>query len=123
MLDPFNAGQRLASLAQLYDFAFFEYWLSDYAGHNQDLAAAVELLQTFDAVLDGLVSGWNDEAGLILITSDHGNLEDLSTRRHTSNPVPALLIGAIDLRRRLAGSLGDLSNVAPAILDLLEISP
>jgi hypothetical protein len=122
LLDPFVAGQRLASLAQLYDFAFFEYWLSDYAGHNQDMTAAVELLQSFDAVLEGLVSGWVDDAGLIFITSDHGNLEDLSTRRHTSNPVPALLIGATDLRRKFAASLGNLSDVAPAILDLLEVS-
>ena len=44
------------------------------------MTAARTLLATFDEVLGGLVSAWDDAAGLILLTSDHGNLEDLSTR-------------------------------------------
>ena len=94
-----GAGARLARLALTYDFSLFEYWLSDYAGHHQDMDAACALLETFDQVLGGLLDAWDDKAGLILITSDHGNLEDLSTRRHTFNPVPALLVGASELRR------------------------
>ena len=119
VLRPAQPGQRLAELAAEQDFSLFEYWLSDYAGHGQDMEAACRLLETFDQVLGGLLAGWDDATGLILITSDHGNLEDLSTRRHTINPVPALVIGAPELRRRFTAGLHDLTGVAPAIMDFL----
>jgi 2,3-bisphosphoglycerate-independent phosphoglycerate mutase len=86
-------------ISRNHDFAFFEYWLSDYAGHRQDMSQATELLTSFDQVLGGLLNTWEDDKGLILLTSDHGNLEDLRTRRHTENPVPALLIGDSKLRQ------------------------
>ena len=119
VLSPYEAGQRLAELAAGQDFSLFEYWLSDYAGHGQDMQAACGLLESFDQVLAGLLAGWDDEAGLILLTSDHGNLEDLSTRRHTANPVPALVIGAPELRHRFTSELHDLTGVAPAIMEFL----
>jgi len=119
LLSPYEAGQRLADLAAGQDFSLFEYWLSDYAGHSQDMQAACGLLETFDQVLAGLLAGWDDDAGLILLTSDHGNLEDLSTRRHTANPVPGLVIGAAELRRSFSAGLHDLTGVAPAIMNLL----
>ena len=83
------------------------------------MAAALSLLAAFDAVLGGLLAAWDDEAGIILITSDHGNLEDLSVRGHTTNPVPALVIGAPALRRRFTAGLRDLTDVTPSILRLL----
>jgi hypothetical protein len=119
VLTPAAAGARLAELAAGCDLAFFEYWLSDYAGHGQDMAAALSLLAAFDEVLGGLLAAWDDQAGLILITSDHGNLEDLGTRGHTTNPVPALAIGAPALRRRFTAGLRDLTGVMPGILRLL----
>ncbi|MCX6029522.1 MAG: hypothetical protein NT169_09500 [Chloroflexi bacterium] len=119
VLTSVEAGGRLATLATAYDFSFFEYWLSDYAGHYQDMVGACNLLTTFDQVLGGLLAAWDDDAGLILVTSDHGNLEDLSTRGHTTNPVPALVIGASELRRRFTAGLHDLTGIAPAIARLL----
>jgi len=57
-----------------------------------------------------LLDAWDDRQGLILLTSDHGNLEDLSTRRHTSNPVPALLIGNEELRGQFVDALEASAN-------------
>ena len=111
---PAEAGAYLAGLARSFDFAFFEYWLTDYAGHGQDMPAALELLRNFDVVLGGLLEAWHDD-DLLLITSDHGNLEDLSTRRHTANPVPLLLVGNKNLRAHFDG-VTDLIGVTPAIL-------
>ena len=93
LFEDYAAGIKLAELAKRYDFSFFEYWASDYAGHKQDMDSAVRQLQTFDGVLQGLLDTWRDEDGLILLTSDHGNMEDLSTRRHTDADVPGLVIG------------------------------
>ncbi len=116
VLTPHQAGRRLAQLAAGYDLAFFEYWPSDYAGHRQDIGTAVELLETFDGVLGGLLETWEDSQGLILLTSDHGNLEDLTTRRHTRNPVPGLVIGSPERRARFTQNLRSLADVTPAIL-------
>jgi 2,3-bisphosphoglycerate-independent phosphoglycerate mutase len=118
-----QAGRQLATLAQANDFSFFEYWLSDYAGHRQDMRAACQLLEDFDHMLGGLVEAWDGQEGLIIITSDHGNLEDLSTRRHTFHPVPCLLIGGPALRQRFifdAQLQLDLTGVAPAIQHFLS---
>ena len=118
-----EAGQQLARLARASDFSFFEYWLSDYAGHRQDMQAACSLLSEFDEVLGGLLGDWDIEQDLILITSDHGNLEDLSTRRHTYNPVPCLLIGAARARQKILAEVRylpkDLTCLAPAIINSL----
>ncbi|MFZ5878107.1 MAG: peptidase [Chloroflexota bacterium] len=119
VLDPQAAGGKLAALAAQYDFAFFEYWASDYAGHKQDMPWAVRQLETFDGVLAGLLDAWNLDEGLILLTSDHGNMEDLSVRRHTSAPVPALVIGRSDAREKFTAGLSDLTHVAPAIRQMI----
>lgn len=120
VMSSIQAGERMAELAGNYDLALFEYWLSDYAGHSQDMQAAKNLLLTFDQVLGGLLGSWNDQEGLILITSDHGNLEDLSTRRHTANPVPALIIGDQKFRDEFAEGLFDITDVASAITRLIS---
>ena len=112
-----EAGAHLAALSKNYDFAFFEYWLTDYVGDGQNMDEAVQLLTHFDAVLGGLLAAWNDE-NLILITSDHGNLEDLSTRRHTANPVPLLLVGNSAARSTFS-QMTDIIGVTPAIRRLL----
>jgi hypothetical protein len=123
ILTPFQAGVKLNQLAQKYHLALFEYWLSDTAGHHQDMESALSILKTLDSVLGGLLDAWDDANGLILVTSDHGNLEDLSTRRHTDHPVPALLIGNAGIRQRFAANLHDLAGITPAILDLLGAGP
>jgi 2,3-bisphosphoglycerate-independent phosphoglycerate mutase len=115
VLTPLAAGRKLASLAQAYDFSFFEYWASDYAGHKQDMPWAIRQLDVLDGVLAGLLETWDDSAGLVLISSDHGNMEDLSTRRHTPADVPGLLIGSREARAAFASNLKDLTGIAPAI--------
>ncbi len=114
-----QAGQVLAGLAGQYDLSWFDFWPSDYAGHKQDHERARQILESFDAVLGGLVQAWHGTRRLIVLTSDHGNLEDLSQRMHTRNPVPALLIGPADLRARFAEDLHDLADLQPAVLELL----
>lgn len=120
VMTALQAGEKLTELSEEYHLAFFEYWLSDYAGHGQDMQGAQSLLMTFDQMLGGLLESWNDQEGLILITSDHGNLEDLSTRRHTANPVPALVVGDSQLRSRFVSELEDITDITRAILELIH---
>ena len=114
VMDAVQAGRKLASLAKEYDFALFEYWASDYAGHKQQMENAISLMETFDGVLGGLTEAWGDD-GLILVTSDHGNMDDLSTRRHTDADVPALVIGDKNVRAQFTRGMKDLTHIAPAI--------
>jgi hypothetical protein len=113
VMDQSHAGQKLGVLAKKYDFSLFEYWASDYAGHKQEMDNAIHLMETFDDVLGGLVEDWDD--GLILVTSDHGNMEDLSTRRHTNADVPALVIGNKAARDEFTRDMKNLTDIAPAI--------
>ncbi len=107
------AGRQLARLAGEYDYSMFEYWASDYAGHGQDMIKSVELVELIDQVFGGLFESWDDSDGLIFITSDHGNLEDLSTRRHTQAMVPGLAIGKA--HENFCQGLHDLTGVAEKI--------
>jgi 2,3-bisphosphoglycerate-independent phosphoglycerate mutase len=117
-----EAGRKLAELASQYDFSFFEYWASDYAGHKQDMDWAVRQLETFDDVLKGLLDVWDTDDDMILLTSDHGNMEDLSTRKHTAANVPLLLFGNLNKRREFQKDIRDLTGIAPAISSFLEIA-
>jgi 2,3-bisphosphoglycerate-independent phosphoglycerate mutase len=122
-----QAGEQLHALSKQVDLAMFEYWLTDVAGHHQDLKEASTVLQALDRVIGSLASLWDDDNGLILLTSDHGNLEDLSTRHHTLNAVPLLLIGSQKLREDFLRGLNsacrtkpDLTAITPAILKFLD---
>jgi hypothetical protein len=114
VMDASHAGRTLGTLAKEYDFALFEYWASDYAGHKQQMEHAIELMESFDAVLGGLTEVWDDD-GLILVTSDHGNMEDVSTRKHTDAHVPALVIGNQSARAEFTQNMHSLTDIAPAI--------
>jgi 2,3-bisphosphoglycerate-independent phosphoglycerate mutase len=107
------AGARLAKLSTEAALTLLEHWPTDLIGHRQDYGQAVEALETLDAVLAGLLDVWDWSSGLALITSDHGNLEDLAVRSHTLNPVPTILIGW--KHAELAAQVRDLTDVAPAV--------
>jgi hypothetical protein len=116
-----QAGVLLAELSRRYDLAWFDFWPSDYAGHRRVMEQAIELLESFDQVFGALINAWNLESDLILLTSDHGNLEDLSKRSHTLNPVPCILVGPDEMRIHLNDELSNLTDVAPAIRRILDL--
>ncbi len=120
VIDPHEAGRKLISLAMNYDFSFFEYWASDYAGHKQQMDTAIGLMEAFDGVLGGIMESGKLDELLVLATSDHGNMEDLSTRKHTDANVPALVIGSKQAREEFTRGMTNLADVAPAIWRALE---
>lgn len=119
---PEEAGKRLARLSCNHDFVLFEYWKTDHAGHSMNRQEARTVLETFDGMLGGIVSEIDRQDSLLLITSDHGNIEDLSIKTHTRHPVPLVLYGARQrefARRVERYGRADLTDVAPAILEFL----
>ncbi len=113
-----EAGSKLAHIAQDADLTFFDFWLSDSAGHRWSFEASVGLVEQLDAFLSGLVPALGDTT--LLLTSDHGNLEDKSTKSHTTNPVPLLALGPA--APAWAG-VRDLLEVAPAVRRVLKLTP
>jgi 2,3-bisphosphoglycerate-independent phosphoglycerate mutase len=83
---------RLAVLAAGHAFTFFDVWLTDHLGHRGDAAAVKALLARLDVFLAALVGLLPSDVTLV-VTSDHGNLEDGTTRRHTLAPVPLVVRG------------------------------
>jgi hypothetical protein len=118
-VSPGEAGRRLARLAQHHTFTMYEHFLTDRAGHAQDMVRGVEILENLEAFLDGVLCAIDLSSTLVVLTSDHGNLEDLSTGGHTRNPVPTLGWGKG--AARLATRITDLADIAPAILGELNV--
>ncbi|MFQ3565529.1 MAG: hypothetical protein SNJ59_00885 [Aggregatilineales bacterium] len=110
---PFEAGQRMVAIARRYDFAFFSHWITDMLGHRGTLNEGIRLLETFDRVMEGALDAWDDREGLMIITSDHGNFEDMSHSKHTENDVPTVIIGAE--REAFAEKIHTLSDLVPAM--------
>lgn len=108
---PYEGGVKMVELSRRYDFAFFPHWMTDVIGHRGGINDGVRALEVFDGVMSGVLDSWNDEEGLIVITSDHGNMEDLSHTKHTENDVPTVVIGHD--RRAFADGLHTLADITP----------
>ncbi len=120
-IQPEEAGKRLVGLTREFDFVLFEYWRTDKAGHSENMEEAVETLEVFDAMLRGVLESLPPDDVLLFITSDHGNIEDMSTKVHTRNPVPAILYGRH--HRTIAEVLErvpDLTSVTPTLRHVLS---
>jgi len=116
VITPESAADRLLSRAEAFDLILYEYYLTDKAGHHMDLEWSIEILSVLNRFVDHLIDSKGEDDYLV-ICSDHGNLEDLSIKTHTRNPVPLMIYG-----RGLNQVKGPTSilNVSNLILSLLK---
>jgi hypothetical protein len=117
-----QAACAVARGASEVDLALFEMFLTDKAGHAQDVTWARREIVRVERFLEELFHAIDPREQLVVVTSDHGNLEDLSTRGHTRAKVPLLAYGA--------GAAGFVSGLCPLGSDeeterssLLEVAP
>lgn len=118
LVEAINSGK--------YDAIICNYANGDMVGHTGDFAAAVKAVEALDVCLGRIVTAIKDNNGELLITADHGNVEqmvDPETNQpltsHTNGPVPLVYVGTQDLQFTGKGSLCD---IAPSLLSLLQIS-
>ncbi len=90
---PAQAAQILVELTREHDLVLYEYFLTDLAGHRGKFAEAVRVLRALDTFLAELVERLPPETSLI-VTSDHGNIEDKSHGRHTQTDVATMCWGS-----------------------------
>ncbi|MBI3586958.1 MAG: metalloenzyme [Ignavibacteriales bacterium] len=114
-----EAGRHLWSITARHDFTLFEYWLTDHAGHSRDMNFSVDILERFDGLLGGLLGKFDFANSLLVLISDHGNIEDLSTKSHTRNPVPCIVVGG--KRKEFSAHVQNLTHITPTILKFLEV--
>jgi hypothetical protein len=115
---PAGSGALLARLAGGTDFTFFDFWLSDSTGHRGTFSEAVALVAQLDEFLGGVLR--HGQELTILITSDHGNLEDKSVRTHTRARVPLIVAGPE--AKRFSG-VSSITGIAPVIAELAALPP
>jgi hypothetical protein len=116
---PAEAAAVFWQVAAEADFTLFEHYLADEAGHAQDFTAAREALDVFDAFTRAVVAARPPEAR-VLVCSDHGNVEDLSQRSHTLNPVPVLYFGPPDPELEALATVADVGRTVLRWLDAEE---
>jgi bisphosphoglycerate-independent phosphoglycerate mutase (AlkP superfamily) len=118
-VEPEEAGAHLVSLAVEHDLTLFEYFQTDRAGHSGDRGLAESVLSRYDRFLASALRFADTPDGLVLLASDHGNIEDLRVRTHTRNPVPLAARGGG--AKGILSEVRDLTDIAPAIARLLGI--
>ncbi|HEY0543794.1 MAG TPA: alkaline phosphatase family protein [Pyrinomonadaceae bacterium] len=114
---PEEAGEILADIAREHRFTLYEYFITDKIGHAQDFEKAREVLTRLARFIRTLLSRLDLSTTTVLLTSDHGNIEDLSARNHTLNQVPTLIWG--EQRDGLASRIRSLADITPAIVEAL----
>jgi len=108
-----------------YDFIVINYANPDMVGHTGDMEALIKALKTVDHEMHRIVQKVLEINGVVLMTADHGNAEEMydytnqkPVTSHTTNKVPFILIQ--NQKNNLTGP-GSLCDLAPTILDLLEL--
>lgn len=121
------AEKVIERISQKDDLIVTNFANGDVIGHTSNKEAKIKCAEVVDQNLSKVVAAARDAGYVILITADHGNLEELFNEdgtpnvSHTTNLVNFILIdpitdSAINLRN------GKLADVAPTILSALEIS-
>src|SRR2546428_9823655 len=114
---PEEAGEVLANIVAENKFTLYEYFITDKIGHAQDREAATRALPMLACFIRTLLAKLDLKRSTVILTSDHGNIEDLSVRNHTLNPVPTIVWGKG--REVIASRTRSLVDITPAIVERL----
>ncbi len=119
VIDAKQRGADLAKIMQGYDLTIHEFFLTDKAGHARSWEMAEWCIGTIERFLAGLVPCLNVERDLLLISSDHGNMENLTTKTHTMNLVPTFAYGKF--AKQAAQKIKTLLDIPRFIYEIMGI--
>jgi len=117
LFSPVDAAEILAQLSENYRFTLYEHFITDKIGHDQDFEKARIHLPVLAEFIRETLKRLDLEKTTFILTSDHGNIEDLSVRNHTLNDVPTIVWGR--KKDEIASQIKDLTDITPTILKLL----
>jgi 2,3-bisphosphoglycerate-independent phosphoglycerate mutase len=119
--------RRLSGDESEYDMAVLNFANADMVGHTGKLPATIHALEVVDGCVGRIVVRVRELGGVTLITADHGNAEQMIAddgqplTAHTTNPVHLILVD--DSRRTAQLEDGIFADVAPTMLQLLDLKP
>jgi hypothetical protein len=114
IIAPQRAAEHLCKLANQHDFTFFEFFQTDVSGHSLDYERSCAVLRIYDRFL-AVVCRMAEMSGItVVITSDHGNIENMSLRTHTFNKVPFIAKGP--KAKELRDGVTSLLDVKPSFI-------
>jgi hypothetical protein len=114
---PDQAAEVLAEIASNNRFTLYEYFITDKIGHAQDISAARTVLVKLAQFVRSLLAKLDLGRTSVILTSDHGNIEDLSSRNHTLNDVPTIVWGAN--QKQIASRIRTLADITPLVVETL----
>lgn len=110
-----------------YDFILVNFANTDMVGHTGVLSAGIKAVQTVDYCVHQLVNQFLGQGGAVIITADHGNVEEMINMEngsidteHSLNPVPCIVAGT-DITNRFL-PYGSLKDIGPTVLDIMGIT-
>jgi hypothetical protein len=111
--NPRILGSSVFTMFGDYEFAIYEYFLTDKIGHAMDWDKAKIIIDNLEEFFYGILSNMDVEKDTLIVTSDHGNMEDLSQKNHTENLVPTILYGKY--ADQYAENIHSLTDIVPQI--------
>jgi hypothetical protein len=117
--DPYKMGKLFCEIVSNYDLSIYEFFLTDKVGHDQNWDMAKRVIHTVEAFMNGIIENFPKEKGQLILSSDHGNLEDLSVGTHTTNLVPCFLYGKHT--EEIKHTVKALCDIVPAIYSIYDI--
>ncbi len=120
------AERLVKGLAEGYQFILANFANGDVIGHTQNREAKIKCAEEVDAYLGKVIAEALSKNYLVMVTADHGNLEELFTPEgkphvsHTSNLVPFIVVSN-DIAPSCRLDPGNLSDIAPTVLSILGI--
>ncbi|MGQ9706156.1 MAG: metalloenzyme [bacterium] len=117
-ITPENAGENLLRIVRDSDFTLFEFFLTDIAGHSLDMIYASSVLLILNSFLITILDNLPKNM-LFVLSSDHGNIEDITTKKHTTNPVPGLFIGDNEFLNEKKDKLKSIADITPMIIEYM----
>jgi 2,3-bisphosphoglycerate-independent phosphoglycerate mutase len=109
-----QAAQILSEQSRRYDLLLYEYFLTDIAGHAQNMTQSIQEVQKVETLIRELTLQLDFDHTVLIVVSDHGNLEDLRTKSHTSNPA---YMGI--WTKKISWSFRTLLDITPFIINQL----
>ena len=119
-LDAEEAGGRLGKLARTKDLLIYEFFQTDHTGHRGTTEDALEVLADLNRFLQAALRHIDPDVDTFVLSSDHGNVEDMETSAHTTNPVPILLYGKGADTLLADVSRPNICHVTPLILSIIS---
>jgi 2,3-bisphosphoglycerate-independent phosphoglycerate mutase len=120
------ADELILRLPEGFDFIVANFANGDVIGHTQDRNAKIRCAEYVDVHLGRVVQAAQEAKYLVMVTADHGNLEELYTPEgkahvsHTVNPVPFLLIPT-EQNQSITLHDGKLADIASTVLSILGV--